>query len=160
MFAFAYGAFASSFLSRAVMATSDAGSSCVCTHPASKTPASSNATPRTAIPAPVTLSARPTIGSFESLSPNQVTKRTPQFQGDNGPNSIVVGTCCRNAAVWTRAVESCLSRDPESVPGRTAEPNVQCLNFRFTMLEAPWGLQPNKRPAGPLDIELHGHRQQ
>jgi hypothetical protein len=57
-------------------------------------------------------------------------------------------------------VESYLSRDPESVPGRTAEPNAKYLNFRFTMLEAPWGSQANKRPAGPLDIDLHGHRQQ
>src|SRR5262249_48413567 len=28
-------------------------------------------------------------------------------------------------------------RDGESVPGRTAEPNAQCLNLGFTMLEAP-----------------------
>lgn len=45
-------------------------------------------------------------------------------------------------------------------PGRTAEPNAQYLNLGFTMLEAPRGLQANKRPAGPLDVDLNGRWQQ
>src|SRR5262245_232195 len=82
---------------------------------------------------------------------NQKNSAVP---GDNGPNSIVVGTCCRNASVWTRAVESCLSRDPESVPGHAPEPNTQCLNLRFTMLEAALWVQASARPAAS------GHRSQ
>src|SRR5262249_35841004 len=43
-------------------------------------------------------------------------------------------------------------RDPESVSGRTADPNAQCLNLGFTMLEAPRGLQTSGRRAALTSI--------
>src|SRR5438552_409423 len=94
MVACAYGAFASSFLSRGVIAASEATSSVDCMQPPASNPRDKKARLRSAI-------VRCSL-PFTRVAPEfaVITERPYPFQQLGGPNRILAATCGRKAAVW------------------------------------------------------------